>query len=334
MGSVVMVHVLTRSFGLSATDTGLAVIRATFTLPLFFFVSGFFAFRPLADFTRGRVRRSLTTRLFALLLGTMVFDTLFYCINRGPDPFVWINGDFDAYWYTFSLLQIYVYFLLIVGISRLCRSRRLFWSLMTLTVIGLYIASCFIKPTEWHYFWWLNPKTAQYFQFFALGCAVRNWQSPFFRFLERPWMLTLLIVVYTLSTLFHYFNGKDILDYSQILWHLNFDVLARYSGLLLVLRIFYCHREAFDADTRLMRAWRLIGRRTLDIYFLHYLLLPKMRWVGPYLAHGNTLILELGASLIVALFVIALCLALSKLLRAAPLLRLLLGEKVDIYKHI
>lgn len=326
MLSVVMVHLLVRGFGLNPDTSGLAVIRATFTLPLFFCVSGYFACRPIADFTRSRIFNSLRTRICALLLGSIVFDTL-YLITQHKNPFLWSDGDFDSYWYTFTLLQIYVVYLITVVIARAARRQSVSTILLILLALAGYIAHYYIDYPHYRYYWIFAPKSMEYFQFFVIGCLVRQYSRSFFKLLERPGLLSWLIIIYVISITSHYYYGTQLRSCSIWLFRINNDLLSRYSALLLVLYIFYNSRALFNRDTPLIRAWCRIGTRTLDIYYLHYFLIPSMRWLGPYLTKGNTLLLQLIIAIPIALIIIGLTMAIGSLIRRAPLLRLLLGRK-------
>ncbi|MDE6295777.1 MAG: acyltransferase [Muribaculaceae bacterium] len=326
MLSVVMVHLLVRGFGLNPDISGLAVIRATFTLPLFFCVSGFFACRPIEDFTFPRIFKSLKTRICALLLGSIVFDTL-YLITQHKNPFLWSDGDFDSYWYTFTLLQIYIVYILTILAARLAHRQSVSTTLLIIFAIAGYIAHYYIDYPHYRYYWLFAPKSMEYFQFFVIGCLVRRYSRRFFKLLERPGLLSLLIVIYVASVIAHYYYGTQLRSFSLWLFRINNDLLSRYSALLLVLYIFYNSRALFDRDTPLIRSWCRIGTRTLDIYYLHYFLIPTMRWVGPYLTKGNTILLQLIIAIPIALIIIALTMAIGSLIRRAPGLRLLLGQK-------
>lgn len=325
MVSVVLVHVLVRSFGLNPLVSGLAIVRTTFTLPLFFFVSGFFAWRPARDFDRRRIQNGVTTRLKALLFGTIVFDTL-WRLTVGKSPFAWLSGNFDEYWYTFSLLQIYIFYILTTLCAKLTRCQTVSWALLIGGAVAGLLATPFIYPPDWQYFWLADPKTLKFMQFFVFGALVRDNMDTFLRFLSRPWTLTVLIVAYVAGLALMVYGETELAD----AWRFLPDIvneLTDYAGVMLVMYIFHANRGFFDRETRFVRAWRFIGKRTLDIYFLHYFFIPSMRWVGPYLKTGNTFVLQLAAGLVVALFIIAICLGVSRLLRRAPAIRALLGAK-------
>ena len=76
-------------------------------------------------------------------------------------------------------------------------------------------------------------------------------------------------------------------------------------------------------------ALQYIGRRTLDVYLLHFFFLPgNMAWLGKYIMGNGNQTVELFVSLIIALMVIGLCLLTSSIIRLSPpLAHLLLGTK-------
>lgn len=327
MVSVVLVHVLVGGFGINSERSALCILRTTFTLPLFFFVSGFFLFRPLDDWTRIRVTKAVRVRTTALVAGTIVFSSAYFLISSTQKNFSWIHaGDFRQYWYTFSLFQMFVYYLILIGIAKLLHSQKVFWILLSAAVIASWIGTYY----DYHYWcsWVLNQKTVLYFQFFALGMAVRRFQEPFLAMIEKPAALTVILICYIASL----YAGFGISGYGDtypmhILQLAVRNISCSFFGIMLLINIFYNAREFFDRDTRIVRGWRFIGQRTLDIYFLHYFLIPRMRYMAPYMSKGNTLLTELTAGLLITALIIAIVMALSHLLRRAPLIRNLLGAK-------
>ena len=89
------------------------------------------------------------------------------------------------------------------------------------------------------------------------------------------------------------------------------------------------YQSWFDVGRKSGRFLSFIGMRTLDIYLLHFLLLPKMSQVGEWLnSNQPNFVLSIVLSVSVALVVIAFCLLASQLLRVSPFLQLyLFGKK-------
>lgn len=69
---VVFGHVL-GCFDLGGYDSFLGSVILTFRMPLFFFISGFFAYRAVGDWTFGLCRRVLAQKVRAQVLCTLLF---------------------------------------------------------------------------------------------------------------------------------------------------------------------------------------------------------------------------------------------------------------------
>ena len=87
----------------------------------------------------------------------------------------------------------------------------------------------------------------------------------------------------------------------------------------------------FD-NSRIGKSLQFIGRRTLDIYLLHYFFVNNsMSWVKNIGVDSPTLIFVI--SITTALVIIGICLLVSNFLRTNPLLgKILFGAKLPIKK--
>ena len=73
---------------------------------------------------------------------------------------------------------------------------------------------------------------------------------------------------------------------------------------------------------------RYTGRHTLDIYLLHYFLLPNIPSLRSWAFKNDMLILELLATLLLSAVIIAFCLLISRIIRHSDFLgHYLLGAK-------
>ena len=69
------------------------------------------------------------------------------------------------------------------------------------------------------------------------------------------------------------------------------------------------------------RVLQYVGRRTLDIYLLHYFLLPwGLGVVFPVFTESPMPVVELVCSFAVAVVVVSLCLLVSNIIRLSPFL--------------
>ena len=104
--------------------------------------------------------------------------------------------------------------------------------------------------------------------------------------------------------------------------------LIGFLGLLIVYNSFRVYQDFFISDRKIGRALQYIGKRTLDIYLLHYFLLPYLPQVGELLQNDKNAVVELAIGGGVALLVIGICLIVSNVLRSSPILaKYLFGAK-------
>ena len=105
-------------------------------------------------------------------------------------------------------------------------------------------------------------------------------------------------------------------------------LFAGISGTIIFFTFFRIHEQHFSNDTWYGRSLQLIGRRTLDIYLIHYFVLPyDIVQTDVWLHyHDNTLFVPMA--LILALWVVTISLLISNILRISPLLsKYLFGTK-------
>jgi fucose 4-O-acetylase-like acetyltransferase len=66
---------------------------------------------------------------------------------------------------------------------------------------------------------------------------------------------------------------------------------------------------------------QFIGRRTLDVYLLHYFFLPRnISFIGDFFVEHSNPTLEFFVSVFLACLVIIICLTVSEVLRMSPFL--------------
>lgn len=333
MFSVVVVHVLSNTLGVQSGASMLVVLRGAFTLPLFFIVSGFFLYRPEKSWDWPRILKSTRVRFVAMILGAAIFYTAYYLPNHAIDlAFKWVYyGDFGKYWFTPALFQMYCYYLILVGVSRLC-GKSLIIPFFILT-IAANIAMQFIPALNDAYWcsWAMNKKTLIYLQFFGLGLIARKYEKEFFTFVMNPRVFAVSLVCLIGGTSL-YLLARSGAKISVPVWICcnAYDYLAKFGGAIVVLNIFFNNKSYFDGNGRFVRYWRKVGTRTLDIYYFHYFLLPDIRWIHPYISRGNTFLLELILGVFFAAIVLVICMGLSDIVRRSPILRNLVGAKGPI----
>ena len=103
------------------------------------------------------------------------------------------------------------------------------------------------------------------------------------------------------------------------------ELTTALTGIVIVFSFFRIHQDLFKKDRFVGRCLQYVGRRTLDIYLLHYLLLPvNLKMYFTSLAEHPIPIIELTITLIIMLIIVAGCLVISRILRMSPTLAYLL----------
>lgn len=320
---VVFSHVILFSMGLTdVKDSTVNWVIMTFRMPLFFFVSGFFAYRVCTRWTASLVGDVIKRKIQAQVIGTIVFCSLFlFC--QGQGIFTWLHTGFQGYWFTITLFQMFLIFLALSLLSRLCCAERVL-DIGLLLVSSVYFLS-FGVPAIREF--WDSPlggilceyEVTRYFQFFALGVFCRKYWNQSACLLTKDWLKTSSIVTFAACLVLIQSNS-----YFQIFPPPHFikiiSILVRYAGLMVVVSFFFNKEEYFNEGHLSGNLLEYIGRRTLDIYLLHFFFLPNLKFLQPFLTTGNTVIIQLFVGITVSAAIITLCLLISNVLRSSNFL--------------
>ncbi|MCD8285379.1 MAG: acyltransferase, partial [Prevotellaceae bacterium] len=319
MVMVVAYHVAQMSFGESERISASLPFLVLFRMPTFFFVSGFLAYKATARWTCASVWRLSWKKIKVQMLPTLVFLCVFLVLRK---PHFWDallaclrSPTKGGYWFTWVLLQMFlVYYLW----SWLTRGKGwcvwLLWLLSLLAYETLYVPRVF---TYWHRPFYSSSsliETIKFLQFFLLGnLARRHWDTLLGLFQTR-WFFPLCAVVGFLCCA-DYFRWHCL----RLVWTNLPRTLAMYCLLLVLVQCFVHYESLLTPSRPLGRALQFIGQRTLDIYLLHYLFLPRLPEVGAWLnrCHPN-FVLDVTLSVGLGLLVIAFCLLVSAVLRTSP----------------
>ena len=329
---VVAFHVCQDGFSLSPSYSSSMPVLKMFRLPLFFFISGLLSYKASAVWSWSQLGRMVLKKLRVQVVPTLVFFTIFIMtLYRNWQSVwwkIWYTETKAGYWFTLALLYMFiVYYLFEFLLSRLRYSGR--WGVIVLFAVSLlFCISCY-QPA--YCSWALGYRGEQcewiicsslrmamvYFPFFLLGNIVRrNWPLAE-RVMDSRWLMPLLVVVATVST-FDYVRWFCLREE----WRALSLMAARFSLMAVVFMAFRHYQDFFSTETRIGRGLQYIGRRTLDIYLLHFLFIPRLPEVGAYFkAHSHNFVADTTLSIIVSLLVIGFCIVTSNVLRVSPFLK-------------
>ena len=165
----------------------------------------------------------------------------------------------------------------------------------------------------------------RYYMYFAAGQLIRLNLENLFQYKYRDTLVSVIIFGFLLSAVYNWCFNVEL---SGLLFHVNFIIFELFA-LLSVFVFFYKKRTYFSSSSRASKAITFIGRRTLDIYLLHYFFLPKdLSIFGNYFVNHPAPILEFTFSSIITILIVAVCLIVCEIFRQSTFCRkLLLGAR-------
>ena len=321
MTLVVYQHINLFTGGEGSYDSMWGEALTAFRMPLFFFISGFIAYKTL-EWTPKLYAQLLLKKAQVQLIPTIVFSLILTTVLSNTTQLFT-----NCYWFTLVLFE---FFLLFYTISLISKQRVLLKNtlLIILTISGLACITLNIGP-DWSFYEPLHlGDVFKFSQFFVLGIFARQYYPTLQKLVSNPYTNAAAIVIFAISLIL--LRNEYILE-NQILRSFIRGTIVRYSGLFMVFSLFYRHQDYFTANGKLSRTMQYIGRHTLDIYMLHYF------FIGDLLSNGtiagrihnlDNLPLEFFAIGALALMNIALCLLLSQCIRNSKFLaKYLFGAK-------
>lgn len=320
---VVAYHVSLISFGEAPKTSAAMSLLIMFRMPLFFFVSGFLAYR--ASFQWGLVDtlRLVLKKIHIQLLPTFIFLCAFLVIRRADfcESFVdAMKSPYKGgYWFTLVLLYMFILYYFVAFITKRLKHQHwvfiVFWLLSIAVYETAYMPKYFKYPNE---FFWKASSFIQlilYFQFFLFGNVVHRYWNKVLRIFDSQWFYPVLCVV-AFGCCAEYLRWHSL----RGMWINLPRTTAMYATLLVVLMFFRHYHESFTHETRIGRWLQYVGTRTLDVYLLHYIFLPKIPFMGEWFnANRPNFVMSVFCSVCVAIIVICFCLLVSNILRVSPL---------------
>ena len=325
---VVMFHVSTQSFCQLDNSSSSTPFLLLFRMPLFFFVSGFLVYKPTFEWSIKKYISLVAKKVRIQLLPTIIFFIL--CVSiRHENIFVTMVEFLSTpakggYWFTWSLLHLFLFYYTIqIVLNKFSKSRKIkwdtvfiiFWCIAVLLYFMLFMPSKFNFNTP---FWDYSSltQTIKYLQFFIVGILARHYWGQIENIFDSKNFSLFIIIISVVCSLeclkFHNFS----LPVEHVI-----RLVAIYSLVIIVLMFFRFYKDSFSRNTIIGQSLQYIGTRTLDIYLIHFILLPVLPSIGSFLSlYRPNFLLEIVLSLSVSLIVIGGCLIISNILRVSPIL--------------
>ena len=323
---VVLGHVSTFGLGLYGTETFYYhSIAYLFQMPLFFFISGFVIYRDNSIWDLRESFLFLFKKTNILILSPLLFMVALIISRHVPVRDAFFDCFKTGYWFTFTLFEYFCFYIFAQQLVRLFKLKGLSEDILLLILGGaIYMATIwsFVEKYELHtgVTSLIGVPTWHNFIFFVIGTRIRKYFRDFETLLDSKWFVFFSVSIFFLFNLFQ--QTKMV---SNTLWHF----LTASSGIVMVFAFFRHYQDSFGSAHRIGRWIQFVGRRTLDIYLIHYFFVfSNMQAVLPNFGQLNSPFLEFVLSTTIALLIIGCCLGVSCVLRLSPVMaHFLFGQK-------
>lgn len=343
MLNVIYFHICAYLLG-ETTAISNSIIR--WQMPLFFFISGFFAVIPHCDVPL--IKRKLIKRLFKQLYPTVAVWLLFnLCCCLVSDVSLkeqLLHGIYDSaklgYWFTFSLMQVFVIytivFFLLSYFKVSVRQQTLFYFIIIVFFIWLSIIDNVpfkdIQKWIWNVLSFSN--TIKIIAFFFAGVLARmHWQRVCNLF-RHYWFTLICLFVFVLFS----FSTPSAEESNAVVY-----LISRVSGLAFMVSLFLiCSQRFVFYVIKLNRYLQYIGRNTLPIYLFHFFILLL---VSHFIEETDLLLRYLSSNMIVefisftaiSIIIAEIALTIDRLLKKVPCVYKILFpgfEYTSVRKHL
>lgn len=283
-------------------------------MPMFFLISGFVLYKAGVVWSLQHIGDFLKKKFVVQIVSTIIFFVLYAHVKKLDI----LNGITDGakygYWFTYTL---FVFFMFYSIIRYICKKMEDYVIIVISAIF--YVLSCpslyeaipfedSVKNT-------IGINNWYYFSFFLIGTLMKKYFDFIQRVFDKRITLLVCILVYFLLNIYH-----EYISINGLIGILN-RFAKSFSGILIVFIFFRNKQFFFTKEKKIGRCLQYMGRRTLDIYLLHYFLLPfQLQYVTSIFKEFPMPILEFVFSLFVALIVIAFCLLISNVIRLSPTL--------------
>lgn len=310
---ILVVYFHISAFGFGSYEIGYNGLIERFRMPSFFFISGLLF--NLSSWTLNP-RQQIIRKFLALIVPTSIFMLLYLIIFDYWD-FSCLGSDKRGYWFTFVLFE----FIVIYGTVETLLNKKnttkgemyVMMTILLLSVSAFYYAKYYNRYSEelgnWKTILGLfSFVKIRHIIFFWFGTIVRKHFDRFIRITSNSYLITVLVVFFIVLCLFPNIFSINGLEYVAYL-------LAGLSGTVVIFTIFQ-HFSLFS-----FHSLQFIGRRTLDIYLIHYFFLPyHIEFIATKFNLYENSFLCMLISIVLASCVVAISLLCSRVIRFSPFL--------------
>lgn len=329
MAMILVVYFHIAAYGFGSYELGYNDIIERFRMPTFFFISGWLFYKAGRIWNEKTIRSIIRKKFMVQIIPTAIFMLLYLMMFNLLDISSF-GSDKKGYWFTIVLFEYFVIYILAEALfnrqDTFMGEIRVMIFILIISITAFYYAKYYTKYAAELGIWkdilgFLSFVKIRHIIFFWFGTFARRHFERFVQLTNHPYVTAIMIGFFTAIIVWPMLLSTEGIDYIAY-------VLAGISGTVICFTFFRIHEKHFSNNTWYGRCLQLIGRRTLDIYLIHYFVLPY-NLVQPNVwlqSHHNTLFVPIA--LILSLWVVAISLLISNILRISPLLsKYLFGTK-------
>ena len=314
---VVYAHV--QSFGLNLNvDEAFTFNRIfyLFRMPLFFFISGFILYKATAIWDWANTWTFLKKKFVVQIIPTTFFILVFAACFHTKLGNIFFSDMKYGYWFTYTLLEFFIVYTVLQNVIHLLNLKKCEDFILIAVAIGMFMVRSdrFIGMFNHDFSQFVGVKHWLYYFYFTFGCLVKKYFGIFQRLLDSKYFIPFIQLTF-LAACIYIVNGEH---FGKVL-----RVYIALTGIVVIVAFFRKYEASFAQERRLGRCLQYVGRRTLDVYLLHYFFLPRGLNINEYEWGGviaNNPTLEFVVSIALSILVIGICLIVSNVLRTSPVL--------------
>lgn len=289
---VIDIHVRSGN-GFKSYDTLSAQMIYAPAVPLFFFASGFLAYKQSMSIKD--VCDNIRKKFVILVIPALVFRVGMDLMNHN-NPIRFLSEGMINYWFTIVLFECFLIYYLITMVVKNEKWRIGVLLCLSMAGIGMLAINRDFGPAIFDL-----RRLSKYIQFFIIGILAMKFRPKYESLMHNEvfkatFLLSYFIVIFLLAY-----------DMSSVLHLFLQDIMLRYFATFAIVSFFVCHEEGLQRPTRFNSLIALIGQNSLAIYLIHYFFLPHFRPQPEWFAGLNMVTVHI-VSILYTIAITGLCL--------------------------
>lgn len=292
-------------FGFGWHNTDVNRFLEIFDMPVFFYISGYFAYKGLV--TKSDVLLQLWNKVRSIAIPLLVWCLVWTSTHNGESWIHMISRCGGRYWFLYTLLLLSLFFIIYEQLARLIKNPVLYVALWLLPFCVLVL-----MKVKWggKNMWFPVSNMLNYYRYYLVGFLCRKYQ-PLNNLLFNNSIVYAISAV-ALSLQFIYFD--------KCFYPLIF---AGAMGAIILMQSIFARLDYSAKGSLLLHRLAYLGTKTLPIYLIHYFFIPDFSNI----IDCKTFIWQLTICLLLSIPIILVTLVVERIINDNKYLRLILFGK-------